>query len=167
MAIIKDEVDRVLDELGRVVRGGDGELVPAGAGNPGRIDGQLDNQPLVNEPLQMSGTPSGGSSVSYGANAPAKFRQISQRIRTLARRHDIEIPRGPGRPATQQAMRDYIDFVIENGETAIGAYKPTGGGDLEALWTIYGNTIVIRRSDGEFLTILDATAGGQALNSPF
>ena len=56
MAIIKDEVDRVLDELGRVVRGGDDGLVPAGAGgvSPGRVDDINTNQPM-----QMAGQGSG------------------------------------------------------------------------------------------------------------
>ena len=70
-------------------------------------------------------------------------------------------------PATQQAVKDYVNFVIKNGETRVGAYKPTGGGDLNALWTKYEDTIVLRRSNGEFITFLDASGGGQALNAPF
>ena len=61
MGAIKHEVDQVLDELDRIARGGDGELVPAGAGglNPSRIEG---NQPRGNEPSRMEGNQTGGSS---------------------------------------------------------------------------------------------------------
>ena len=62
MAIIKDEVDRVLNELGRVVRGGDGELVPAVAG--GVSPNRMETEPPVTggEPLRMQsqGNSSGG-----------------------------------------------------------------------------------------------------------
>ena len=52
MAIIKDEVDRVLDELGRIVRGSDDGLVPAGAGgvSPNRMEAE---PPVSGEPLRM------------------------------------------------------------------------------------------------------------------
>ena len=55
MAIIKDEVDRVLDELGRIVRGSDGELVPAVAG--GVSPNRMETEPPVrgNEPMQSTG----------------------------------------------------------------------------------------------------------------
>ena len=106
--------------------------------------------------------------ITFKSNAVKKFRSHNERIRANAKIHNFDIPNGSlKKPEVQNAMKDYMDFVIKNGETRVGAYKPTGGGDANALWTEYGNSIIIRRSNGEFITFLDASKGGQALNSPF
>ena len=70
MAIIKDEVDRVLNELAMMVRGGDGELVPAVAG--GVSPNRMETEPPVrgNEPLRMSTNSS--NSGNLGAYDTAK-----------------------------------------------------------------------------------------------
>lgn len=104
--------------------------------------------------------------VSFGPDHVHKFREVSERLRKLARRDGVELPKKPTKPETQAAMRDYINQVVRRGQTVVGPYKPTGGGDMNAQWTIAGDTIVIRRSNGQFLTVLDATDGGQALNFP-
>ena len=180
---IKDAIRRKLDEAQEIARGlGEGvdnviddvtgrpQVATEGAGsvNPSRIES---NQPRGNEPsrMQSTGTPDGSfpETTTYKASAVSKFRSTIGRIRTLAKKHGFEIPKGINKPATQQAIKDYVDFIIKNGETRVGAYKPTGGGDLNALWTKYEDTIVLRRSNGEFITFFNATEGGQALNSPF
>ena len=119
--------------------------------------------------MQSTGTPGGSflKTTTYAPDAIKKFRQTARRIRELAKKHGFDIPQKMKKPATQQVIKDYVDFIIKNGETRVGAYKPTGGGDLNALWTKYGDTIVLRRSNGEFITFLNASEGGQALNSPF
>lgn len=55
---IYQEINAALDELALMVRGSDGELVPAGAGNPSRME----TEPPVrgNEPVRMEGNQSGG-----------------------------------------------------------------------------------------------------------
>jgi RHS repeat-associated protein len=42
--------------------------------------------------------------VSFGENAAVKLRKHSQHIRETARKLDIEIPKGPGKPETRAAM---------------------------------------------------------------
>ena len=71
MAIIKDEVDRVLNELGRVVRGGDGELVPAVAG--GVSPSRMETEPPVrgNEPSRMESSNSSGGGSSPIPSPPS------------------------------------------------------------------------------------------------
>ena len=77
MGAIKHEVDQVLDELDRIARGGDGELVPAGAG--GLSPNRMETEPLLrgNEPMQVDGTPSGSLpdtiTSAIGSNAAKKL----------------------------------------------------------------------------------------------
>ena len=140
-----------------------------GAKKPEPEGKKPDKQLEGNEPSLDTGTPDGSipTTTTYAPDAIRKFRQTARRIRGLAKKHGFDIPQKMKQPATQKAIKDYVDFILENGKTGVGAYKPTGGGDLNALWTQYGDTIVLRRSNGEFITFLDASGGGQALNSPF
>ena len=155
-------VDNVIDDVT-----GRPQLATEGVGNlsNGRI--RTPESPQKAEPLQMSGASGGGSEITFGSNAVKKFRNHAERIRANAKAHGFEIPRGGfKKPEVQNKIKEYIEFIVKNGETRVGAYKPTGGGDLNALWTKYGDSIVIRRSDGEFITFLDASKGGQAINFP-
>ena len=70
------------------------------------------------------------------------------------------------KPEVQTKVMEFMEFIVKNGETRVGAYKPTGGGDLNALWTRYDNSIVVRRSNGEFLSFFDISTGGAAVNFP-
>ena len=181
---VSQEIDRALDDLLS-----DRPLAAAGGPNPGnqtsKQPGGNSNsganqsgkqpesggkQPEGNEPSSSNDVPDGSENINitFGSNAVKKFRSHAERIRTNANIHGFDIPSGGlKKPEVQNAMKDYMNFIIKNGETKIGAYKPTGGGDVNALWTKYDNSIVIRRSNGEFITFLDASKGGQALNSPF
>lgn len=94
--------------------------------------------------------------VTFGKNAPIKLRKHSQHIRETARRLGIEIPKGPGKPATRQAMEDFITRVAARGETTFGRYMTYP----EAQWSRLGDAVVVRQMDGTFITFLDATKGG-------
>ncbi len=50
--------------------------------------------------------------VTYGNNTLVKLRKHSQHKRETARKHGIEIPKGPGKPETVQAMKGYIRKVV-------------------------------------------------------
>ncbi|MEM9634958.1 MAG: RHS repeat-associated core domain-containing protein [Pseudomonadota bacterium] len=100
--------------------------------------------------------------VTYGKNAPSKLRKHSQHIRETARELGIDIPTKPSSPATQIAMENFIKRVITQGTTATGRYMSIP----DAKWSRLGNAIVVRRSNNEFVTFLDATKGGAARGFP-
>ena len=70
------------------------------------------------------------------------------------------LPRRPTRNAG--AYESFVAQAVEDGRTVSGQYMQIA----DAQWTQYGSGIVIRRGNGEFVTFLDATGGGQALNFP-
>jgi len=96
--------------------------------------------------------------VTYGKNEMVKLRKHSQHMRETARELGVEIPKGPGTPETQTAMRAWVEKVVEEGTTKHGPYMAFG----DAIWIRVGNGIVVRRSNGEFLTYLDYRKGGVA-----
>jgi len=98
------------------------------------------------------------TSVTYGNNAQVKMRKHSQHMRETAREFGVQIPTGPSTPATQSAMKNWIGTVVGQGETKTGQYMTFEG----AIWSRLGDGIVIRRSNGEFLTYLDYRKGGVA-----
>lgn len=102
--------------------------------------------------------------VSFGSNATSKLRSHWGDIQRLAKRQGVEMP-GKFKEAGPQ-IQGFIKTVVQNGETRVGPYKPTGGGWTDALWTKHGDAIVIRSPGGTFVTILDAAEGGAAKNFP-
>ena len=55
-------------------------------------------------------------------------------------------------------MLNYVNKVVDKGEQRTGEYMTIEN----ALWSKLGNSIVIRRPNGEFLTFLDYSKGGVA-----
>lgn len=101
----------------------------------------------------------GAARLTYGTNFFTKIKKHSQQMRAIARGHGFEIPTSPANPATAQAMRNYIQHVVRNGQTRFGQYMTVP----DAIWTKLDNGIVIRRASGEFLTFLDYSLERQAL----
>lgn len=97
-----------------------------------------------------------GGYVTFGKNAEVKFKKHSQHMRETARKLDIDIPKGPGKPETRAAMEDFIRRVVADGKSKPGPYMTFP----EAQWSRLGDAVVVRKMDGEFITFLDATRGG-------
>jgi hypothetical protein len=55
-------------------------------------------------------------------------------------------------------MQNYISKVVNEGSQKTGQYMTFP----DAQWSKLGNSIVVRRSNGEFLTFLDHSKGGVA-----
>ena len=156
-------VDNVIDD----VTGRTPQVVTEGVGNVdnGRI--RTPESPQKAEPLQMSGASGGSGEIAFGSNALVKFRKHGREIRANAKALGFDIPKGGmKKPEVQAKVVEFMEFIVKNGETRVGAYKSTGGGDLNALWTRYDNSIVVRRSNGEFLSFFDISTGGAAVNFP-
>ncbi|MBC6447134.1 hypothetical protein [Actinokineospora xionganensis] len=101
---------------------------------------------------------------SYGKNAVPHFRKHAQHIRTAARADGVEIPGGAGKPETQQAMKDYIQRVVDNPEqVGVGRYMSVEG----AIWSRRGDLIIVRKPDGEWITALSVKSGGAAGGAPW
>lgn len=105
-----------------------------------------------------------GGFAQFGKNSWKKLRNHWGDIRNLAKRQGFDLP--SKFKNSHAEIEEFIDRIVDLGETRVGPYKPTGGGDPAALWTNLDDAVVIRRSDGEFLTILDASGGGQTKNFP-
>ena len=101
---------------------------------------------------------------TYGPNELSHLRSHAQDIRTNARAEGVDIPRGPGEPETQTAMRNYIEDIVKNPErTGVGTYKSIEN----AIWTARGDLIIIRKPSGEFITALRESGGRAASNAPW
>lgn len=94
----------------------------------------------------------------------SKLRSHWGDLQRLAHEAGVELPHRFNDAG--QEIENFIADVVRTGDTRIGPYKPTGGGFANALWSRKGNAIVIRRPDRQFLTILDGSGGGAALNFP-
>ncbi len=82
---------------------------------------------------------------TYGKNALGHFRSHSQHIRETARKLGIDIPKGPTKPATQTAMKGFLDKVVQGGVKKTGKFKDV----VNAEWHKLGDAIVVRRPNGE------------------
>jgi hypothetical protein len=130
--------------LGRPPGGGEG-----GTRTPG-------DQATPTDPL--------GGRVTHGRNSLPHMRSHAQHIRTAARADGVEIPTGVSRPATQQAIRDYIQYVVDNPEqVGQGRYMSVDN----AIWSRRGDLIIVRKPDGEWITALSASRGGAAGGAPW
>jgi len=58
-------------------------------------------------------------------------------------------------------MKEFFACIVEKGNTKSGTYK----GKL-VLYSKLGDAVIVRKTDGEFLTFLDAKGGGAAMNLP-
>jgi hypothetical protein len=96
--------------------------------------------------------------VSYGKNFAAKLRKHSQDMREAARKLGIDLPIGPSNPATEQAMRKFIEKVVAEGERKTGRYLSVENATFSKL----GDGLVVRHANGEFITFLNYAKGGAA-----
>ncbi|MFC0105442.1 hypothetical protein [Kibdelosporangium aridum] len=105
-----------------------------------------------------------GGTVTHGKNSLQHMRSHAQHIRTAARADGVDIPTGVGKPATQQAIKDYIQYVVDNPEqVGVGRYMSVDN----AIWSRRGDLIIVRKPDGEWITALSASRGGAAGGAPW
>jgi hypothetical protein len=113
-----------------------------------------------------TGTPKdpAGGKVTHGKNSLGHMRQHAQHIRTAAREDGVEIPTGVGKPETQQAIKDYIQRVVDNpDQVGVGRYMSVEN----AIWSRRGDLIIVRKPDGEWITALSVKSGGAAGGAPW
>lgn len=141
-------VSKAQDATGDVAR--KGRPAEKGAGDPpGQTGTQQD--------------PAGGK-VTHGKNSLGHMRKHAQHIRTAAREDGVEIPNGVGKPETQQAIKDYIQHVVDNPEqVGVGRYMSVDN----AIWSRRGDLIIVRKPDGEWITALSVKSGGAAGGAPW
>ncbi|WP_282777136.1 MULTISPECIES: hypothetical protein [unclassified Nocardia] len=102
--------------------------------------------------------------VSHGKNSLAHMRKHAQHIRTAARADGVEIPSGAGKPETQEAIKKYIQYVVDNPHrVGVGRYMSVE----DAIWSQRGDLIIVRKSDGEWITALSEKSGGAAGGAPW
>jgi hypothetical protein len=120
-------------------------------------------QPGTQAPAGGWVDPAGGN-VTYGPTEMAHWRSHAQDIREVARAEGVDIPRSPGRPETQAALRAYIESIVRNPDrTGVGQYKTYEN----AIWTARGDLVVVRTSDGQFITALRDSRGRATSNAPW
>jgi hypothetical protein len=95
-----------------------------------------------------------GAATTYGKNYIEKFGKHIEQIRRLT---GAEIGKKVKTSSeTQQQVKNAIDDIVMTGEARTrpwGEYK-------DAIWSRKGDAIVIRQSNGEFVTFLDGTQPG-------
>lgn len=102
--------------------------------------------------------------VTHGKNSLGHMRKHAQHIRTAAREDGVDIPTGVGKPETQQAIKDYIQRVVDNPEqVGVGRYMSVDN----AIWSRRGDLIIVRKPDGEWITALSVKSGGAAGGAPW
>ena len=142
-------VSKAQDATGEVAQKGR----PGGEGSTGR-PGEGTGPPK--DPL--------GGKVTHGKNSLPHMRKHAQHIRTAAREDGVEIPNGVGKPETQQAIKDYIQHVVDNPEqVGVGRYMSVDN----AIWSRRGDLIIVRKPDGEWITALSVKSGGAAGGAPW
>ncbi|MET0135682.1 MAG: hypothetical protein ABW215_19045 [Kibdelosporangium sp.] len=105
-----------------------------------------------------------GGQVTHGRNSLSHMRSHAQHIRTAARADGVDIPTGVSRPETQQAIRDYIQYVVDHPEqVGVGRYLSVDN----AIWSRRGDLIIVRKPDGEWITALSVSRGGAAGGAPW
>lgn len=88
--------------------------------------------------------------VFFGTNMITKFRTHAAEIIAAARNNGISLPNGISKEATQEAFKDYMQTVVKKGKSYVSEYMTMG----DVIWSKYGNSIVIRKLDGKFITHL-------------
>ncbi|MEJ2854140.1 MULTISPECIES: hypothetical protein [unclassified Saccharothrix] len=102
--------------------------------------------------------------VTHGKNSLGHMRKHAQHIRSAAREDGVEIPNGVSKPETQDAIKDYIQHVVDNPEqVGVGRYMSVDN----AIWSRRGDLIIVRKPDGEWITALSVKSGGAAGGAPW
>ncbi|MUG94640.1 hypothetical protein F7734_20640 [Scytonema sp. UIC 10036] len=90
--------------------------------------------------------------VSYGNNYLEKFRKHAEQIRrTMGKKEIAKVSSAQG----QEEIKILIEEIVITGETRQQRYMSIA----DALWSRKGDAIVIRQSNGEFVTFLEARKG--------
>ena len=90
--------------------------------------------------------------VSYGSNYLEKFRKHAEQIRrTTGQKEITKVSSAQG----QEQIKKLIEEIVITGETRQQRYMAIA----DALWSRKGDAIVIRQSNGEFVTFLEAGKG--------
>lgn len=92
----------------------------------------------------------GTCDIFFGKNMMTKFRKHAAEIIAAARKQGIELSSGVGKEAVQDAFKEYLQTAVKNGESYVAEYMTMG----EVIWTKYGDSIILRKKDGEFITHL-------------
>jgi hypothetical protein len=105
-----------------------------------------------------------GGTVSYGKNALQHMRKHAQHIRGPAREDGFDIPNKVAKPETQQAIKDYIQHVVDHADqVGVGRYMSVD----EAIWSRRGDLVIVRKPDGEWITALSAKRGDAVGGAPW
>jgi hypothetical protein len=100
----------------------------------------------------VSNSKSFPQTVSYGNNYLEKFRKHAEQIRRTTGKKEIgKVSSTQG----QKQIKTVIEEIVMTGETRQQRYMAIP----DALWSRKGDAIVIRQSDGEFVTFLEAGKG--------
>lgn len=126
----------------------------AGEANINQKLGQLQGAmaDLEIQALATTGSKSFPQTVSYGSNYLEKFRKHAEQIRRTTGKKEIgKVSSAQG----QEQIKILIEEIVMTGETRQQRYMAIA----DALWSRKGDAIVIRQSNGEFVTFLEAGKG--------
>jgi Pretoxin HINT domain len=107
-----------------------------------------------------------GGNVTYGKNFEAHLRSHADHIRTAARDEGIQIAKSPGKASTKASMMEYIENIVKNPTNFGVADYGSKTVFKDAIWSMRGNLIVVRKASGEFITVL-VPGKGAALWAPW
>jgi hypothetical protein len=141
------------------------QLLVRGVDGRGRSTPDLSNVPPVGS-ADGSERPNDrrDGTVTYGKNALQHMRKHAQHIRGPAREDGFEIPNKVGKPETQQAIKDYIQYVVDNPEqVGVGRYMSVDN----AIWSRRGDLVIVQKPDGEWITALSTKRGDAVGGAPW
>ena len=94
--------------------------------------------------------------LTFGKNHMEKFSKHAGQIVSAARKNGVDLPSGvKKKETTQDAFKAYMNKVVKEGESYVADYMTLG----DVVWSKLGDSIVLSRSGGEFITHL--TTGTQ------
>ncbi len=99
--------------------------------------------------------------VTFGKNLFEKLKSHQNLLREAGAEFGLKVDKGKLTPEVQGQMKTVIEHVVKNGEQRIGRYKQYD----DALWSRLNDSIVLRQSDGTFITFLKGDSGA-ALQFP-
>jgi hypothetical protein len=99
--------------------------------------------------------------VQFGNNLFEKLKSHQHILREAGEEFGLKVDKGKLTPEVEMQMKAVIEHVVKNGEQRIGRYKQYD----DALWSRLEDSIVLRQSDGTFITFLKGDSGA-ALQFP-
>ena len=100
--------------------------------------------------------------VYFGKNLFEKLKSHQRNLREAAAELGLKVDKGKLTPEVEMQMKVVIEHVVKNGAQRIGRYKQYD----DALWSRLNDSIVLRQSDGTFITFLKGDSGA-ALQFPW